>query len=243
MLAWKQAGERTLLKSTLSWKCYHVNRIHALMKTLILWAIIAFLVGISVFGIFKSLELTFRNVVLGRSVTQLKSELDTAQVALKASRQALGESYFNNAELEDRLAQMDTKLNKQAENINGYLAKISLMSEKLQETAKANVVLYASHTEIANQLMREKLDAGEMRKKLSSITELKKAIKELKARLRRSRRADPVAVVVKKKNMPEFPESKEIVGEPFKGNAGFLVKDGKSTFEGLVDIRVVPEEG
>mgnify|MGYP001427327861 CR=1 FL=1 len=212
------------------------------MKTSILWVIVALLIGISVFGILKSLELTTRSVILGRSVTQLKSELDIAQVALKASRQALGDSYLNNAELEGRLAKMDAKLNEQAMNIKGYLVKISLMSEKLQGTAQANVVLSASHTEIANQLMREKLGVQEMRKKLASITELKKAIMELKKSLGRSEKVRPDAVA-KKKRMLGFPGAKEIVDEPLKGNAGFLVKDGKSTFEGLVDIRVMLEEG
>jgi predicted RNase H-like nuclease (RuvC/YqgF family) len=211
------------------------------MKSPVLWVIIALLVGISVFGILKSLELTARNVALSHSVTQLKSELDITQTALKASRQALGDSYLTNAELEGRIAKMDARLNEQAMNIKGYLAKISAMSQKLQETAQANVMLSASRTETANQLMRERFMAREMRMKLSSITELKKAIKELRVSLKRSPRAKPAAV--RKKRMLELSEPKEIVDEPLKGNAGFVVKDGKSTFEGLVDICVVPEEG
>jgi hypothetical protein len=30
--------------------------------------------------------------------------------------------------------------------------------------------------------------------------------------------------------------------QPIGGNKGYLVKDGRTTFEGIVDIRVVPAE-
>jgi uncharacterized membrane-anchored protein YhcB (DUF1043 family) len=217
------------------------------MKNSILWAIIAILLGIALFGFLKSLELATRNVVLTNSLGVLKTKLDKTQVSLDSAKQALSESYLKSAELEGRLAVMDKKLNQQARDIKGYLGKISDMSVKLQYTARANASLYAENKGITNQLLRTRLESQEMRTKLSSITELKKAIKELKVKIRQEKKSRKIQPAIQKKAVQEkkvlmLPAQEEIMEQPFEGNAGFLIKDGKSTFEGLVDIRVVPAE-
>ncbi|HAJ56428.1 MAG TPA: hypothetical protein DCL35_01515 [Candidatus Omnitrophica bacterium] len=217
------------------------------MRSPVIWAIIAFLLGISLFGIYKSLELGTKNLVLSNSLSALKTELNMTQASLAAARQSLGDSYMKNAELEGQLALMDKRLDRQAEDIKGYVGKISFMSAKLAETARANAALYAENKGIANQSIRAKLETQEMRNKLSSIAELKKAIKELKVRISKEKKLKPASpsgqkkMARKNKTFALFAR-KEIIRQPIVGNGGFLIKDGRPTLNGVVDIRVVPAE-
>ncbi len=150
------------------------------MKSIHFWIIIAVLLGAAVFGIFKSFELAFKNASLRHTLEAVQIQLAATEKSLASTRAALGESYLKNAELEGRLIVMDKKVEVQAEAIKAHLAKISVLSSKLQETARANARLSARNQEIAHELFKERLDADKMREKLSSISELKRAIAELK---------------------------------------------------------------
>ena len=209
------------------------------MKTALIWVFVALLFGFALFGFFKSLELATRNAILNNSIAMVKDRLDTTDVALKASRQALSDSYLKNAELEGTLAGVELKLTRQSKEIESYVGKISLLSEKLQDTARDNAYLSRRNEEMTNQLMREKLEADEMRSKLSSVVELKKAIRELKIKMRQSKKSAPR---VSPASASELPERKEITKELIEGNRGYFIKDGQSVFEEIVDIRVVPAE-
>ncbi len=73
-----------------------------------------------------------------------------------------------------------------------------------------------------------------MAQKLSSVKELKKAIKELRRQARAARKR-PAAV--RRVTNKQTGTTQVVVG-----NQGFLVRDGKPTFEGRVRIDVVPQD-
>lgn len=216
------------------------------MRIYILWAIIAILLGVSLFGIYKSIELVAKNFALSNALSSLNSELDAAKASLAGTRQSLGDAYLRNAELEGQLAVMDKRLNRQEEDIKGYLDKISSVSEKLKEVARANAALYAENRSMAGQALRSKLETQEMRKKLSSISELKKAIKELKVRISSEKKSKAASAHGKNKTEHKKKVSggfvrREIAEQFVAGNGGFLIKDGRPTFvRRTVDIRVIP---
>ncbi|HQP91565.1 MAG TPA: hypothetical protein PLU24_02715 [Candidatus Omnitrophota bacterium] len=217
------------------------------MKNTYFWAIIAVLSGATVFGMYKSIELTAKNLALRGSMHALEAELLTTQKSLASTKKVLGESYLKNAELEGRLIAMDAKVAQQARDIRKHLSKISALSAKLQETAKANAFFSARNQEIAHELFNEKLAADEMRGKLSSITELKKAIKALRSKVKtavREERLKPAMQLTE----PADEVNKAGISRPKKltksidildGNGGYLVKEGKSTYTGWIDVDVV----
>ncbi len=213
------------------------------MKNAHIWAIIAILLGFSAFGIFKSVELSVRNAGLNKSMRALERELVLSQKSLAATRNVLGESYLKNAELEGRLIAMDAKVAVQARDIKAHIAKINALSSKLQETARANAFFSARNKEIAHELLTEKLDADEMRRKLSSVVELKKAIKELRVKVKsaiKSERAEAKKAIVaqpERKEPLNFEPQKPL--EPVEGNEGYVIKEGRSTYAGWVDVSVV----
>lgn len=213
------------------------------MKTSHFWIIIVFLLGICLFGIYKSVELATRNAVLSHNLNTLKTKLGATEQSLKATRQSLGESYLKNAELEGRLMVLDKKAAEQAAAIKGHLRRIEDLTVKLTHTARANASLSGQNKEINARLFREKLEADEMRHKLSSVVELKKAIKELRVSLKQAKKKNkPVVKRPAKKKILEMPQEKAVVPDTEDGNSGFLIKDGHSTYQDFVDIRVIPAE-
>jgi septal ring factor EnvC (AmiA/AmiB activator) len=213
------------------------------MKNTHIWAIVAILLGFSAFGIFKSVELSVRNAGLNKSMRALERELVLTQKSLATTRNVLGESYLKNAELEGRLIAMDAKVAVQARDIKAHIAKINALSSKLQETARANAFFSARNKEIAHELLAEKLDADEMRRKLSSVVELKKAIKELRVKVKSAIKSDRSEA---KKAIVAQPERKEPLNfepqkplESVEGNEGYVIKEGRSTYTGWVDVSVV----
>lgn len=213
------------------------------MKNTHIWAIVAILLGFSAFGIFKSVELSVRNAGLNKSMRALERELVLTQKSLATTRNVLGESYLKNAELEGRLIAMDAKVAVQARDIKAHIAKINALSSKLQETARANAFFSARNKEIAHELLAEKLDADEMRRKLSSVVELKKAIKELRVKVKsaiKSERAEAKKAIVAQPERKEILESEpQKLLEPVEGNEGYIIKEGRSTYTGWVDVSVV----
>jgi len=82
------------------------------------------------------------------------------------------------------------------------------------------------------ELSQASVENDALRTKLSSVAELKKAIRELK----RNKRLQPVPVLrFKPKNPKVMEEAVEV-----EGNRGFLTRDGVSTFPYKIRIEVKP---
>ncbi len=226
------------------------------MKISIYVVLIAFLLGIALFGIFKSITLLKHNMELNQAVGRLTLDLETTQSTLKETKQALSDAYLKNSELEGGLKDSQAKLEQKEEELKNSIAHIAQLTEKLKEVVGINEDLSRVNADIQDRTLRTELENSEMKKKLSSVDEMKKAIKELRIKIREEKRKKRVKVVPQKKQKEEKPvpvqppkpllqqseplHAAKISLDNTLGNKGFFIKDGKSTFEDLVDIRVVP---
>lgn len=174
-------------------------------------ALLILLVGITVFsmaGYISELRESYR----------LKDSLDLAQGRITVLVQQIAQEKelkekleLNNTKLKDYLRASKRKI----KNLFQDNAKIQGSLEELE--AKLSV-LKAENKALISGRKRILAENEEFRLKLSSITELKKAIKELKASKRKSRYLKT------------------------EGNRGFLIKDGQSTAVNRVKIEVIPAQ-
>jgi septal ring factor EnvC (AmiA/AmiB activator) len=220
------------------------------MKTHVFLAIIAFLLGIALFGIFKSLALFKRNLDFTHKVGLLTMDLDTAQTSLKNTRAALSDSYMKSAELEGNIKDLETKFSKKEKEAKGLIDTINRLSQELKEASDSNENLSGANKELRDRSLRIELENSELKMKFSSIHELKLAIKELKIRMRMEKQHKPKQPATRVKNLfkPAQPAEHVVLKAPLsdnketEGNMGFFIKDGKSTFDGIVNIEVMPVE-
>jgi chromosome segregation ATPase len=223
------------------------------MKSSVLIVVLALLVGASLFGIFKSLELSKRNADLRASMDLLKGKLSQTEFSLKEARSFIGEVSLKNARLEGEVSSLNKKLSKKEKEILEQGEQISLLIQRFKETAEVNLTLLDQHNSLSSQMVRLELENAEMKKRLSSVDELKKAIKELKARrslVQQEKRLIQKKGAVREALVKKAPAIKKKIffGPPkssddlTSGNEGYVVRQGKSTYEGLVEIRVIPTQ-
>lgn len=121
-----------------------------------------------------------------------------------------------------------------------------IINKREEELAK----ITDRHNELdsENKLLKEKFNAMfieflEMKKTLSSIEALKKAIRELKVSSKKNRKI--IRVHRKKKTNKKIKKKKRILDQDkdkdaeIYGNSGYLIRDGKSTYVPKVRIRVL----
>jgi chromosome segregation ATPase len=188
--------------------------------------LIAFLLGVTVFSVFKYvLTLREKNDLL-IALDKLKEQeaallnekqnlLETLEKQRWLKKKLIDENSIVHGNListKEKLAKLYEDLTQARETIGELNTQISSLQAKnttvRQEMDKLNIQL--------TQVIQEK-DA--LKTRLNSIEELKKAIKELKRQMRK--------VSVESKDMVEV---KNKTGQPTTGNRGFFVKAGKSTY-------------
>ena len=214
------------------------------MKPLVYLALIAFFLGIALFGFFKSLTLFSSNLVLTHKVGLLAMDLDTAQTSLKQTRSALSDSYMKSAELEGDLKAFETKLSKKEKEAQELLGTINKLSQELKDASDVNDILSGANRELSDRSLRIELENGELKNRFSSIEELKLAIKELKIKMRAEKKRKPKQPAPRVKNLfqPSVLQAQPLDNKIMEGNMGFFMKDGRSTFDSIVDIEVLPVE-
>ena len=217
------------------------------MRTFFLWVIIAFLFGIAGFGLFESIKLIKQNGELKEESDQLTLELVTTKNTLDQTRQSLAESKAWNSELTSEMTVLKAKLAKREEENQEIVARLTALSKEIKEVGDANASLAIDQDQLKSEYLRLEFENSEMKQKLSSLQGLKQAIKELKLKAKKGpiHKKQPQAVVVKKPlAVTGIQRARDLQPseQPLGGNKGYLIKDGRPTFEGIVDIRVVPAE-
>jgi chromosome segregation ATPase len=215
------------------------------MKISVFTVITAFLLGIALFGIFKALVLLKDNIDLNRAVGRLTLDLQSSETNLKQTRAALSDTYMKIASLDVDLGDAKSKLGIKEKELKGLFGYNKQLTQQLKKISAAYENVSEANKDMQDRALRTELENSEMRKKLSSVDELKKAIRDLKAKMRQERKKKSAAPPVKGK----LKEKEKLVAPPLvshplisEGNMGYFVKDGKSTFEGTVAIKVVPVE-
>ncbi len=194
--------------------------------------LIALLLGITAFSIFKYVYALKEKYELLNTVNQIKAQLS----ALEAERQVILQDLDKEKQLSQQLIQESTVLK---DNLKAREEKIAQLStdvayaQKIVEELNSQVsILKAENMAVRDQndSLNVKLNQVSQEKetlalRLSSVAELKKAIRELKKQMRKVR------------SQIKFKE--EVVsGKVLEGNRGFLVKDGKPTYPTRVKIEV-----
>ncbi len=197
--------------------------------------IIAVLFGVTVFSVYKYIASVKENSDLSANIRQLNTDVK----ALEDEKNGLVKNLNQEKELNSALNQENTGLK---DNLNQTQAKLAQLETDFQSSQKAIEdldsqisLVKAENTALRDQIQgleldinQAKVDKEQLQVRLSSLAELKKAIKELRQKAR-----------LAKKQVQKRIETKEKI---ILGNNGFLIKNGKPT-SSTVRIEVEPLPG
>jgi len=194
--------------------------------------VILLLLSAAAFSIFKYLTvLKERDNVLG-SLAKVKIEL----TGLEAEKQSLIRSLEEEKEQKGQLTEQNKALK---ENLETYAEQLAQLEEGLvqaqnvlRQLSSQFAILKAENTALQEEkislkdlVVRLSQENAEYGSRFNSVSELKKAIGDLKTKMRQAKR--------KIKN-------KSVALGYIEGNKGFVVWDGKSTHPAQVKIEVEP---
>jgi len=173
------------------------------------------LLGIATFSVIKYVSELKARFRLQESLTQAQVEV----VALTQERQNLLQELGKEKEVNEQLAARNVKLKIYSKASKIRMTRLfqdnSKLQDKLEDTNAKFAILKAENKALINSHKRIYSENEQFKLKLSSVVELKKAIRELRTKR---------------------PKSSNLTIE---GNQGFLIKDGRSTSE-KIKIEVVP---
>ncbi len=216
--------------------------------------IIALLAGFSAFGLYQSLTLMRKNSYLLEEVGRIQIELSATQLGLNQTRTLLNETFQKNAQLENEVVLLNSRLARARQELGEQKNKINALGNVIQQARRVNEFLVARNQEMSQQYVRVSFENQEMKKTLSSIPDLKKVIATLRKKpvrpasaKNKQARKKPVPVkAVKPRGTTKAKSPATVVlrsapaDQALDGNEGFVVKDGESTLLDRVDIRVIP---
>ncbi len=173
------------------------------------------LLGIAVFSMVRYVSELKARFRLQDSLTQAQSDV----AVLTQEKQNLLQELGKEKKLNEQLAAKNLKLKAYSKASQVRMTRLFRDSSKTQnefEDKNAKfAILKAENRALIDSHKRSYIENEQFRSKLSSVVELKKAIRELR------------------KKRPKAP------GLVIGGNQGFLIKDGRSTLE-KIKIEVVP---
>jgi chromosome segregation ATPase len=199
--------------------------------------IIAILAGITVFSVYKYIASINENNSLSANIRQLNGDLK----ALEDEKNGLTRDLSREKEINDALNQENSGLKDNLTQNQEKLAQLETDFQASQKTIEGLnsefSLVQAENTALRDQVQglqldisQAKADKEQMQSRLSSIVELKKAIKELRQKTRLAKKQVRERLVIKEKMR-------------LSDNNGFLVKDGRSTLLGTIKIKVEPQPG
>jgi chromosome segregation ATPase len=183
--------------------------------------LVALLLGIIIFGVYKYI------LSLKEQIMALEDEGQALMQTLEKERELEQKLTQENSELQDNLKVSEEKLTR----LNDDFAQVQDVIEQLNSQASGliaeNTTLKEKEDKLIKELTRVYNEKKGLQARLSSITEPKKAIKEL------NKQVYKVGTEVKEKIKAKNTAIRE-------GNYGFLIKNSKSTYPAKVRIEVKP---
>jgi len=187
-------------------------------KNMVKNIVLILLIGITGFSMVRYISELKEKYRLKESLIQAQGQISV----LVQEKQNLLQDLRKEKELKEQLAQKNA-------NLKGYLkASKNRIARLFQDNAKTQgsleelsaklFILKAENKALIDRRKRIYAENEQFKLKLSSILELKKAIKELRANKRRDHALET------------------------EGNRGFLIKDGQSTAVERVKIEVIPAQ-
>lgn len=194
-------------------------------------ALIAFLLGVGLISIVHYSFLLQEKVGLSRALEEVNArvlvlEKDKAQLvqSLNSGREAV-------KKLSDDNAFLSMTVQAQGGHISALTAELEKTNARLKELDTGYSLLRCENSALKAQLFFLAKEEAKLRLSMTSLPELKKAIRGLKKKKTRA----PSSSLVRK----EKPK-KPVEGQILEGNKGFLIKNGKPTFIKTIRIEVVP---
>ncbi len=176
------------------------------------------LLGITAFSMVKYVSELKERYRLQENLIQAQERI----TALAQEKQNLMQALAQEKELQEQLALKNKSLKDYLKASKNRISRLfndnTMVKDHLEEVSAKLSILKAENRALVDSRRRVYLENEEYKLKLSSVVELKKAIKELKA---------------KKHKTPDFVT---------EGNQGFLLKDGQSIAPEKVKIEVIPAQ-
>jgi chromosome segregation ATPase len=179
--------------------------------------VIAFLCGIALFSVFKyASAINERNAILA-DLNQIKGQVS----ALESDKQNLSQKLDKEKELQQNLISKNAKFKDYLKASKGRLEKLFVdyaqIRKKSENLDSQLIALRSQNTALT-------FENDNLKIKLSSVAELRKAIRDLKRGIS-TVSAGQIAMAA---------------GPDNEGNHGFVVKDGRPTGSAKIKIEVIP---
>lgn len=191
---------------------------------------IVLLISITIFSVFKYGSSLKEKYALLNTLNQIKEQVTTLENDKQGLLEKLGEEKELNAQLNGEVSEIKDYLRASKERLAKLFADYGQAQKTIEDLNSKFSILKSENTALRDE--KEKLDTqltqvsqekNSLKAKLSSITELKKRIKELKRQGREGLTAHK-------------PKARKII----EGNRGFLIKNGKPTYPAKIKIEVIP---
>lgn len=173
------------------------------------------LVGLTVFSAVHYYNLLDQNRILQRLVRSYEKKLTDLELAKKAMEEQLTQEKYA----------LDQQLKEAQEQLKQVTDELSVAKNKVTTLERTNSNLWEMQKELQDKVDLIVKDKEALEAKFNSLEDLKKAIRDLKDKLRQERIAQRKAK-----------KTKQIV----EGNKGYLIYRGVSTSKGKFKIEVIP---
>lgn len=188
----------------------------------------ALLFGITIFSVFKYLLTLKEKYALLDDLSRTREQVLVLEQTVQKEKELQNALAKENSALKDGLKSSTEKLTQLEADLKNSQNTIEQITSHIALAKTENIALREEKDKMALELARVSQERDDLRVRLSSVPELKKTIREVKARMRKA-----------KSMMKEITETRRVV--VVEGNRGYLLKEGKSTFSGTkIKIEVMP---
>lgn len=196
------------------------------------------MIGIAGFSLYQYATLMQEQAGLEADLSQAQEDIklielvrDNLNLDLEKALEAEKDLILENSGLKD---QIKTEQDRFTVAIREAQANMDSLAEQISISREESAALVSQIDGLKNQLSAADREKDRMAATLSSMDELKKAIKDLRRRTRQAKRFAPITIVA---------DSEKQVKEITLGNRGFIVRNGKLTYPSRVkiDVQAFPE--
>jgi len=185
-----------------------------------------FLVGITIFSFLKYFMTLKEKYALLNNLNQVKGQVASLEQAIDKEKELQKALSQENLTLKDELKANTDKLTQLDLDLRNSQRTIERLTSQIALSKAENTALRDEKDKLTFELAQISQERDTLKTKLSSVPELKKAIKEVKIQIRQA-----------KLMMREITKKRRII----EGNHGFLVKNGESTYPiTKIKIEVMP---
>lgn len=188
--------------------------------------LIVFLIGVTLFSVFKYLASLKEKHDLLQAINDVK-----AQVAvLESEKQNIMQDLEKEKQLQQELSEQNIKLKSvlraSEEKITKLNTGFSQVQGEIDQLNSQQALLKAENAALREEKDNLNNELMQVSARLSSLSELRKAIKELKRQVRKVK--------------VDMDKRKTELNYIIAGNRGYVIRDGKSTYPAKIKIEVNP---